>query len=81
LPPRYGGINPDVHNVVFVHGTVDPWHAMGVLEDLSDAAPAIMINGTSHCNDMYPDRSSDPAGLTEARLRIGELVAGWLQKP
>merc|ERR1712037_352073 len=48
---EYGGDHPDVDNVVFVHGTIDPWHAMGVLEDISAEAPAIFINGTSHCND------------------------------
>ena len=76
---RYGGDHPDVDNVVFVHGTIDPWHAMGVLEDISSEAPAIYINGTSHCNDMYGDRSTDSEALTEARLRIGELVAQWVQ--
>merc|ERR1719370_750557 len=76
---EYGGVNPDVDNVVFVHGTIDPWHAMGVLEDISSEAPAIYINGTSHCNDMYGDRSTDSEALTEARLRIGELVAQWVQ--
>jgi len=76
---EYGGMNPDVDNVVFVHGTIDPWHAMGVLEDISSKAPAIYINGTSHCNDMYGDRSTDSEALTEARLRIGELVAQWVQ--
>ena len=29
---EYGGFLPYVENVVFVHGSVDPWHAMGVLE-------------------------------------------------
>merc|ERR1719264_568521 len=24
---EYGGDHPDVDNVVFVHGTIDPWHA------------------------------------------------------
>merc|ERR1739844_816686 len=76
---EYGGDHPDVDNVVFVHGTIDPWHAMGVLEDISADAPAIFINGTSHCNDMYGDRSTDSEALTEARLRIGELVAQWVQ--
>ena len=76
---RYGGVNPDVDNVVFVHGTIDPWHAMGVLQDISAESPAIYINGTSHCNDMYGDRSTDSEALTEARLRIGELVAQWVQ--
>merc|ERR1712088_708902 len=76
---EYGGDHPDVDNVVFVHGTIDPWHAMGVLQDISAEAPAIFINGTSHCNDMYGDRSTDSEALTEARLRIGELVAQWVQ--
>ena len=32
---EYGGFTPAVTNVMFVHGSVDPWHAMGVLSDLS----------------------------------------------
>merc|ERR1711970_944639 len=28
---EYGGYEPSVNNVVFVHGSIDPWHAMGVL--------------------------------------------------
>jgi len=75
---QYGGKNPNVDKVVFVHGSIDPWHAMGVLEDISAAAPAIYINGTSHCADMYPDQQGDPPGLTQARIRIGEFVAQWI---
>jgi len=76
---EYGGFEPSVSNVVFVHGSIDPWHAMGVLEDLHDGAPAIYITGTSHCADMYPDSSSDPEELTAARIRIGSLVKGWVE--
>ena len=43
---EYGGFTPAVSNVVFVHGSVDPWHAMGVLEDLSAQATAIYITGS-----------------------------------
>ena len=42
---EYGGFQPSVSNVVFVHGSVDPWHAMGVLEDLSPQATSIYITG------------------------------------
>jgi len=76
---EYGGITPDVHNVAFVHGTMDPWHAMGVLEDLSEDAVSILIPGTSHCADMYGDSEGDSGELVRARRRIGELVAHWLQ--
>merc|ERR1712107_609096 len=57
---EYGGFQPSVSNVVFVHGSVDPWHAMGVLEDLSPQATSIYITGTSHCADMYPASGADP---------------------
>merc|ERR1711892_59506 len=75
---EYGGYEPSVNNVVFVHGSIDPWHALGVLEDLHEGAPSIYITGTSHCADMYPDKSSDPEELTAARVRIGGLVSGWV---
>jgi len=52
---------------------------MGVLEDLHEGAPSIYITGTSHCADMYADSSSDPEELTAARIRIGELVHGWVE--
>ena len=75
---EYGGFTPDVHNVVFVHGTIDPWHAMGVLEDLSDTATAIYIEGTSHCADMYGDSPGDSEDLLDARLKIKEIVLNWV---
>jgi len=75
---EYGATNPEVSNVVFVHGTVDPWHAMGVLEDLSEDAPAIVVTGTSHCADMYPDAPSDPEEMRAARQKIGELISQWV---
>ena len=31
---NYGAKNIEVSNVVFVHGSIDPWHAMGITKDL-----------------------------------------------
>ena len=62
---------------MFVHGTIDPWHAMGVLEDLAEDAVSIVIPGTSHCADMYGDSTADSEDLVMARRRIGEFVAEW----
>jgi hypothetical protein len=75
---EYGGFFPEVENVVFVHGSIDPWHAMGVLEDRNENAPAIYITGTSHCADMYPNYPDDPEELQQARARITELVNTWI---
>ena len=41
----YGAKELDVENVVFIHGSLDPWHAMGRTTDLNEDAPAIMIKG------------------------------------
>merc|ERR1712071_504886 len=71
---EYGGLSPSVSNVVFVHGTVDPWHAVGRTTDLSPSSPAILIPGTAHCANMYPGREDDPQELVEARARVGQLI-------
>jgi len=75
---NYGGRNISVSNVIFVHGTVDPWHALGVTRDLSPSATAVLIEGTAHCANMYPASEDDPPGLTEARKTISEKIGEWL---
>jgi len=75
---EYGGFSPVIENVVFVHGSIDPWHAMGVLENLNEMAPSIYIEGTSHCADMYEDASGDSEGLKNARSRVRDLVKTWI---
>ena len=42
---EYGGLSVEVSNVVFVHGSIDPWHAMGIIKSSSEAAHAIYIEG------------------------------------
>ena len=41
----YGAKKLEVENVVFVHGSIDPWHAMGRTTDLNEKSPAILIPG------------------------------------
>ena len=36
---EYGGQDVDLTNVVFVHGSIDPWHAMGITNSSSQSAP------------------------------------------
>jgi len=77
---EYGGLNISVSNVVFVHGSLDPWHALGILEDQSPSSPAILINGTAHCANLYPPDEKDPQSLKDARLKIGQLIKKWIGK-
>lgn len=42
----YGGFNPAVTNVYSTHGALDPWHPMGVLTDVNEHSPAVVLDGT-----------------------------------
>ena len=75
---EYGGFAPVVNNIVFVHGSIDPWHPMGVLEDLHEGATSIFIPGASHCADMDSDKLFDSEELKAARVKIGKLIKVWV---
>ena len=76
---EYGGLNPSVSNVVFVHGSLDPWHALGITKDLSSSSTAILIPGTAHCANLYPPSQDDPQQRTDARTKIGNLIEQWIK--
>ncbi|XP_030749283.1 putative serine protease F56F10.1 [Sitophilus oryzae] len=75
---NYGALNIEVSNVVFVHGSVDPWHKLGILKVLSKSTPAIYIPGTAHCANMYPASDNDLPDLKAARAEIEFHINKWL---
>ncbi|TKR75769.1 hypothetical protein L596_017012 [Steinernema carpocapsae] len=77
----YGGAkNIKTTRIVFPNGSHDPWHALGMLDQYSSESPAILINGTAHCADMYNDSPGDLPGLTKARNQIRKTVWGWFNQ-
>ena len=77
----YGGkdnIPKKASNIVFPNGSIDPWHALGVLDSLSKTLVAVFINGTAHCANMYPPSPHDLPGLVKARETISTNVHNWL---
>ncbi|XP_049884972.1 putative serine protease K12H4.7 [Pectinophora gossypiella] len=77
----YGALDIAVSRVVFVHGSVDPWHALGITSTVDNYAPAIYIQGTAHCANMYPPSPKDSSALVEARLEIQQFLSVWLDLP
>ncbi|KAK4877733.1 hypothetical protein RN001_010239 [Aquatica leii] len=75
----YGALDIEVSNVVFVHGSIDPWHALGITKPVSRDAPAIYIEGAAHCANMYPARDTDLPQLKAARARIMQLIDKWIR--
>lgn len=42
----YGALHPSTSNVIYVHGSIDPWHALGLVASENAALPTIYIQGT-----------------------------------
>ncbi|XP_026333446.1 putative serine protease K12H4.7 isoform X2 [Hyposmocoma kahamanoa] len=78
---KYGALDIEVTRVVYVQGSVDPWHALGILKTQDNGAPAIYINGTAHCANMYSPSDNDSTELTEARVEIQQFLDSWLREP
>jgi len=74
----YGAQQPSLRNVTFPNGSIDPWHALSILTDMSEDVTAVFIDGTAHCADMYPASDNDNGNLTQARLRIEATVKKFL---
>ena len=78
----YGGrnISKDTKNIVFPNGSIDPWHALSILQSVNTYATAIFIKGTSHCANMYPPREEDLQDLVNARELISHKIQSFLIK-
>jgi hypothetical protein len=44
---KFGGLNPNVTRVLYTHGTLDPWHLLGITENLNAETAVILIEGES----------------------------------
>ena len=78
----YGGRNipKNATNIVFPNGSIDPWHALGILHNITDSLIAIYIEGTAHCANMEEPTPRDPASLVRAREEITHYVGKWLSE-
>lgn len=70
----YSGLNPNTTNVIYVHGSIDPWHALGITASNDSKLPTIYIQGTAHCANMYEPKDTDFPQLKEARNKIREFL-------
>ncbi|KAM4566757.1 thymus-specific serine protease [Odontesthes bonariensis] len=76
----YGGYKIRSSRIVFPNGSIDPWHALGITQDITADLPAVFIKGTAHCANMYPARNKDLPQLSLARDHIFILLQQWLKQ-
>ncbi|XP_072049545.1 LOW QUALITY PROTEIN: putative serine protease K12H4.7 [Amphiura filiformis] len=77
---NYGGTGIRATKVIYPNGSIDPWHALGILYDIPTEQKAIYINGTAHCANMYPALPNDPPELVKAREMIYTLIQTYLKE-
>jgi len=78
----YGGRDVKSDKIVFLNGSVDPWHALGLISDTPkpEDMPVYYIKGTAHCADLYGTSVNDLASLTYAREQAWKYVGKWLNE-
>ncbi|GLV45696.1 uncharacterized protein CBL_02716 [Carabus blaptoides fortunei] len=74
------GLKPNVTRVISLHGTLDPWFPLGLSRDLNPTSPVIIINGTSHCADLYSISPADSVQLKNAKLQVQKYVGQWIHE-
>lgn len=75
----FGSVDPVLTRVISTHGTIDPWHRLGVLKDINEDAPTILIPGASHCQDLSSANPvTDFPEMYEAKMFVRRTIANWL---
>jgi len=77
----YGGQTIFATRIMFTNGIIDPWHVLGITNSTSIDLPAVLMDGTAHCADLYPSRAQDLPILTQTRQRFIQTLKNWLTKP
>lgn len=78
---NYGELRARTTNVLFVHGSIDPWHALGLTRSPHAGMPTVYIEGTAHCANMYEPQPGDMPQLKQARLEIQKFISEVLGQP
>lgn len=79
----YGGNKPHgATKIVFVNGSIDPWHSISVTTRINDSVEAILIEGTAHCANTIPYVPGEgyPIGLAVAQKEIDAIIGNWLEE-
>lgn len=73
-----GGLKINLTHVVSIHGSLDPWHTIGITKAMNKDSAAILIQGSAHCSDLDSPKSSDSPNLKAARKEAQVLILKWI---
>lgn len=67
-------------NIIFSNGELDPWHAGGVLTNVSKQTVSLYIENSAHHLDLRLPNPADPLSLTIARQTEIEWIAKFIDQ-
>ncbi|XP_067631012.1 putative serine protease K12H4.7 [Eurosta solidaginis] len=70
----FGGLEPNVENVYFSHGQLDPWRALGI----QDEPQATVIPHHAHCTDFGSISAEEAQEMRASKEKLTILVRKWL---
>ena len=81
----FGGHIPEkdfmkASNIIFSNGELDPWHAGGVLTNVSKQTVSLYIENSAHHLDLRLPNPADPLSLTIARQTEIEWIAKFIDQ-
>ncbi|KAM9390314.1 lysosomal Pro-X carboxypeptidase [Phaethornis superciliosus] len=77
----YGGKNITSHsNIVFSNGSLDPWSAGGVTQNITDSLVAVVIPEGAHHLDLRSRHPLDPKSVQQARALEVCYMKQWIEK-
>lgn len=76
----YGGSNIQGSRIMFPNGQIDPWHALGVLEEPNPREPVLWVRAASHHFWTHPSLPTDSVYVKAARVQIWNQVDAWLRE-
>jgi hypothetical protein len=72
---------PQPSRIIFSNGLQDPWHAGGVLKNITETMVAITIENGAHHQDLNGGASSsDTPDMLDARAQERKIIAEWLKE-
>ncbi|GAB0088476.1 thymus-specific serine protease [Sergentomyia squamirostris] len=74
----YGGLKPNVTNVYFTNGNLDPERTLSPREDLSETAVADNISFFGFAADWIPMNFTEYEGLRAVQNRVRTLITQWI---
>ena len=67
-------------NIIFSNGHLDPWYGGGVLTNINDKLPAIVIQEGAHHLDLRSSNPQDPSSVIKARLNEIDIIQSWIDE-